>query len=387
MPCIPSELKGNESEIDWESSNSHLFLNPRGDEKANERASVLLPIDHEFAGHIWLATSGSTAAVGQSIKYAAIPKSAFLLSARAVIEHLEVCSKDVWVSPLPNFHVGGLAILARSYLSGMKVFSVRGKWQLQNYLDAIDDSKGTLSSLVPAQIFDIVSARVKAPPTLKAILVGGGRLSPVLYLRAKELGWPLLPSYGMTEAASTIASAPLHWMKSDYPPMLLLPHIELEVDEQHCFKFLGGSLLTAYAEISVDSCNIYDPKKEGWFSSSDRGLKNGNEVELWGRITDFVKIGGESVELTKLEALLDELKIELGCCQDIALLAVPNDRLGHRIALVIAGPSNDIIERLVSTYQQRVMPFEQIRSTHHLQVLPRTPLGKLQRSLLLNSIS
>src|SRR5690606_29685378 len=46
-----------------------------------------------------------------------------------------------------------------------------------------------------------------APPNLKGVFVGGGELRNQLYLSATRLGWPLLPTYGMTEACSQVATA------------------------------------------------------------------------------------------------------------------------------------------------------------------------------------
>ena len=63
------------------------------------------------------------------------------------------------------------------------------------------------SSLVPAQVLDLVRAGLRPPPVLRAIVVGGGAISAELYRDARALGWPVLPSYGMTECCSQIATA------------------------------------------------------------------------------------------------------------------------------------------------------------------------------------
>ena len=40
-------------------------------------------------------------------------------------------------------------------------------------------------------------------------MTGGGALDPSLYKQARDLGWPLLPSYGLTECGSQVATASL----------------------------------------------------------------------------------------------------------------------------------------------------------------------------------
>ena len=67
----------------------------------------------------------------------------------------------------------------------------------------------THTSLVPTQVHDLVKADLRAPETLKAIVVGGGHLDAATGRLARTLGWPVLASYGMTEAASQIATQTL----------------------------------------------------------------------------------------------------------------------------------------------------------------------------------
>lgn len=374
-------------DIDWDSDECHLLLNHRADNDAKSVAANILPSRNEFLGHIWLATSGSTTANRHSIRYVALSKKAICASAKSVNMHLNADKSDVWVNPLPTFHVGGLAVLARSLLCGMRVIHLDGKWHLNTYLETLSNNKATLSSLVPTQVYDIVCANAVAPPSLRAVVVGGGALAPTLYSKAASLGWKLLPSYGMTETASQIATAPLNWTQKDFPPLQLLSHLDLKIDDQKRFIISGNSLLTAYARIDGDHCIVEDPKIDGWFTANDLGARNGQFIEPWGRSDDFIKVSGENVEMGKLEAFLEELKLAKDCKEDIALMAVPDNRLGHKLVLAVAGKSNPTIEALVATFQCNVMPYEQIRDVHYLNQLPRSPLGKLLRGRLFDLIN
>jgi o-succinylbenzoate---CoA ligase len=174
-------------DIDWLSTDSHVLLNPRMPEEERRRLESLVV---DLPGHVWLATSGTTGA----LKLTALSKRALLASAAAVNRHLQSDDRDVWLCVLPTFHVGGLGIYARAFLSGARV--VTSGWE-----------DVTLASLVPAQVTDLVRDRVEAPPSLRAVVVGGGALSEELYAAARALGWPLLPSYGMTECCSQVATA------------------------------------------------------------------------------------------------------------------------------------------------------------------------------------
>src|SRR5687768_11733428 len=136
--------------------------------------------------HVWLATSGTSGA----LKLTALSKKALLASAASVNRHLQSDSKDVWCCVLPTFHVGGLGIYARALLSGARV--ITEGWDPVRFGANPEIS---LASLVPAQVADLVRLGVRAPRSIRAVIVGGGALGTGLYAQAGELGWPVLPSY------------------------------------------------------------------------------------------------------------------------------------------------------------------------------------------------
>src|SRR5947209_7140162 len=96
--------------------------------------------------HVFVATSGTTG----DVKLVALSKDAILASAAAVNVRLGAGRDDVWCCVLPTFHVGGLGIHARAYLSGARVVTMR--WDPQAFVRA----GSTLASLVPAQVHDLV---------------------------------------------------------------------------------------------------------------------------------------------------------------------------------------------------------------------------------------
>ncbi|HEU5163432.1 MAG TPA: AMP-binding protein, partial [Thermoanaerobaculia bacterium] len=190
--------------IDFESEATELLLNPRlpGDEK--ERLTRIVRDLPPLAAHVWVTTSGSSGA----LKLVALSKKAILASAAAANRHLEARRRDVWLSPLPDFHVGGIGIRARAALTTSAVVKL-DRWSVQAFADLAEEEDVTLTALVPAQVADLVATGAQAPRALRAIVVGGGALEPRLYRDARKLGWPLLPSYGLTEACSQVATAPL----------------------------------------------------------------------------------------------------------------------------------------------------------------------------------
>jgi acyl-CoA synthetase (AMP-forming)/AMP-acid ligase II len=86
-----------------------------------------------------------------------------------------------------------------------------------------------------------------------------------------------------------------------------------------------------------------------------------------------VKIGGESVDLARLDNILAEIAGD-----SAAIVALPDARLGHVIALA----STVDVAKIVDAFNARVHPFERIRATYRITEIPRSPLGKLLRTQL-----
>lgn len=353
--------------IDLTSADSHILLNERLPEQEKQMLRALVKGVPLLAGHVWIATSGTTG----SLKMTALSKKALLSSAFAVNRHLEATASDVWACVLPTYHVGGLGIYIRGSVSGARIVS--STWEPLAFAELCRNSNVTLSSLVPAQVSDLVREGLEAPPSLRAIVVGGGALSRELYDAARGLGWPVLSSYGMTETCSQVATA-----KGDSPDLILLDHFEARTEEDGRLAFRGEALLTGYAEWEQGMPRFVHVLQRGWLVTEDLGDLDGRVLRVLGRRGDFVKIGGESVDLTRLDAILSSI-----AGSGAAVIAMPDERLGHVIHLAVSDGNAAAIER---AFNERVAPFERSRAIHPVDAIPRTDLGKLMRRKLAESL-
>ena len=335
--------------IDFESAESHLLLNPRMPAAEREKLESIVP---SVAAHVFVATSGSTGA----LKLVALSKQAILASAAAVNERLGVTSRDVWAAVLPSFHVGGLGVFARCHLAGARALPM--VWDARTFVE----SEATIASLVPAQVHDLITAGMTPSRNLRAVLVGGGAFGETAIARARDAGWPVLPSYGMTECCSTISIEDG-----------LLRHLDARVEPDGRLAFRGASLMTGY----VTQQGLIDPKIDGWFISEDAGGVEGRTLRIRGRVADFVKIGGESVDLGRLDRILAALAGDAA-----AIVPIPDARLGHVIHLA----STIAADALVDAFNKRVHPFERIREVHRVDTIPRSGLGKVLRGKLLSML-
>lgn len=367
--------------IDWSAKEGAVIVNPRLPLKQQELANRYLGRRSPWPDHLWLATSGTYAHTIDETKWVALSKEALLASAEGVNKHLAASCEDRWLHALPNFHVGGIAIWARAHLSHSRVFHFEGRWNPQRFTHMAWRKGITLSALVPTQLYDLVMENCKAPPTLRATIIGGGRLDDNLYSRAKELGWKPLPTYGLTECSSQVATAPLSSLEEEeiiegaFTP---LPHVELSINSVGLLQISSAALLTVYGYVNAKGVKFVDPKdSQGRFCTEDRCALEKGTLILYGRSSEFIKIAGESASLGQLNALLSSIKCEMKLHGEHRLIVVEDSRLGHAIHLAEVETPEEPLSKLVDTYNKSVLPPLRIQKTHHLHKIPKTELGKV----------
>ena len=366
----------NENRINWEDKDSHYFFNPHHPRASDfKKLATQIPV---LKAHIYLYTSSGS-------KVCLLSKKALLSSARLANKNLQATSKDKWLISLPIFHVSGLSIIARAFLSGSAYSFQKGSWNPMSFQKQIEKEKITLSSLVPTQVYDLVQHNLKAPTSLRALLVGGAFLSSDLYHCARDLAWPLLPCYGATETSSHIASADINSLKKkSIPEMNLLDAVELTpVERQGFFKVKTPGLLTAYFDWK--SQKLYDPKdNKGRFLLEDRLSFEKRMLKVYTPPEDQMKVLGEKINLKLLRL---KLKRHLEA-EDIKayLIPLPHERRGWN--LVLMGEIKDFKKLFFvrNQFNKQVSAYERIQSLYLLEEAPQSQFLKLKRSLLLEKI-
>lgn len=364
--------------MNWSSEETTVLFNPRK-YSAEEQARVesLLP---RLSGHIWIESSGTTGAS----KWIALSKRAFLVSAQAVNQHLEVSKGDRWLCAIPTFHVGGLSIFARAELAGVEVVSIAdAAWNALDFYNILERENITLASLVPTQVYDLVQENISAPTKLRAVVIGGAALAPELYLAARKLGWPLLPSFGMTECCSQVATASLESLQHNTFPLLkILPHVDLRLNAEACVEVKSDALATMVVRLNDGAVEILDPRVDGYWPTRDQVELKDGYLRFLQRLDDVVKIAGEQVSLARLNNVL---RTFIGT-EDQVLVATPSERWGSQVDLVTTKSQFAQLEPMLEKYNQQVLPLERIQNIYFLEALPRTELGKIKTQDILKQL-
>jgi O-succinylbenzoic acid--CoA ligase len=362
----------------WISDANHIAVNPYRPEDALGLEEFA--IEQGMSGMCFFQTSGSEG----HPKWVALSKGAFLISAQAVNAHFEVTPADHWLIALPLHHVGGFAILARAYVSGSNVVQDASRWEPHAFLEMCSRHDITIVSLVPTQMHDVVRNRLHAPNNLRAAIIGGAGMSPELAEAARALGWPVFQSYGMTEAASQIATQayPSVGSMSEERALVVLPHWQVRADSAGRLLLRGAALAKGYALSAAEGTWSWQPVGEELVTRDLVSLStcvSRQHLRFMGRESGVVKILGELIHLAPLQARLDSLAMADGLVLPPIIMAMPDLRREIRLILVAESAAG---AGLLELFNAVTEPLCQLSEVVHLPHIPRSPLGKVDVSVL-----
>lgn len=293
--------------------------------------SPLEPRPSAFAGALLgqsphlaaLATSGSTGAP----RVALLSRAAFEASAAASAAHLGWQASERWLLCLPLAHIGGLSVLTRCLLARQCVALVQPRPELgssERLAAAITDTSPTLISMVPAQLDGLLELgeRFVMPASVRGILTGGAAASPALLDRCDARAWPVLTSYGLTEACSQVATqTPGTRRGPGIGVGVPLPGVGLDI-EDGVIRISGPTLASAYLGAGSEV-----PIGAAGFRTRDLGRIEAGQLYVLGRVDDLIISGGENVMPWEVESVLAGCEGVLEAC----VFGIPDARWGEAV--------------------------------------------------------
>ncbi len=324
---------------------------------------------YDLRNHFILFSSGTSAG---ALKGYALAQSALFANAKAVNQHFGLTSDDVWALSLPVYHVGGLSVLARAHLLGNRVIDARG-WDPEAWTKQIHDA--TVPTIVPTQVYDLVSRGLRPPNSLRWAIVGGDFLSQALLEEARRLGWPVTRTFGMSEVSSQLASA----QTPGEAPLRVLPLHEVRIDEGRLLV-RSPALFTLQFELGpslkvTEASALCTP--DGFYLTQDSALLNGDEVKPLGRLGDAVKIAGHLVSFNQLRDDLASFLLPQGLFGQAELALEDDIRKGKRLVLLTLPGA--LSEAAIHDLAHRLQPVK-IDEVRIVSEFERTALGKLKRT-------
>ncbi|MBT8395881.1 MAG: AMP-binding protein [Gemmatimonadetes bacterium] len=306
-------------------------------------------------------TSGRPGVVGLS--YANLWASAEGSAAR-----LDLHPTDRWLASLSPAHVGGIALITRTALTGACLVG-RGPFSVSEFIRLLETDSITHASLVPTMLRQTLAAwgGRPAPESLRCLLIGGAPASDNLVDSATALGFPIALTYGLTEAASQVATAPPALVRKKPGTVgLPLPGLEVRVAENQ--ELLVRGSMVALGRTDVD----------GWLRTGDLAREDG-DGHLWimGRLSDRIISGGVNVDPTEVERVL-ESHSEVTAA---VVVGIPDPEWGERVVAAVTGTMGGSVPTAELDHLSRsnLSSAKRPRAFRVLDSIPRNTNGKVNR--------
>lgn len=331
-------------------------------------------------------TSGTT---GQS-KGAMLTFHNLLWSATASAFRLGTDPGDRWLACLPLYHVGGLSIIFRCCLYGATLVLQPG-FDPAAVSQALEMQGITLVSLVPTMLHRLMEAHPSslAHSQLRCLLIGGAALSPALLESCRALQLPIAATYGLTEAASQVATA-LSAEVSRKPGSVGKPLMfsTVRIVDPHGQALPPGEIGEIVVRGPTVMAGYYrQPEattqtlRNGELYTGDLGYLD-HEGDLWvvQRRADLIVSGGENVYPAEVEQVLRQHP----AIEDACVVGLDDQEWGQRVAAVVMRRSQAQVSaaELIAFCRTRLAGYKQPRLIHFVESLPQTASGKVRRDVV-----
>jgi O-succinylbenzoic acid--CoA ligase len=292
---------------------------------------------------------------------------------------LEHNPRDVWLTVLPLYHIGGISVLIRCARQGGA--AVLDRFDPHRVVDYLQGGKITLISLVPTMLSRVLDIAPGPFPGLRAVLLGGGPVSESLLARAAAGRVPVLSTYGLTEAASQVATVPLAAALARHKVVKPVPGMEVRiVDEGDRLvpPGVGGRVQIRGAAVSPGYLHDRPRVPGAWFTTGDLGQMDADQnLRILGRADDTIITGGENVYPAEVEAAIQEHP----AVREVAVHGLGDPDWGKIVAATVVavgvdeGDLDEFLRNRLAGYKIPIRWF-------FVSSLPRTDLGKIDRSRL-----
>ncbi len=313
-----------------------------------------------------------------------------LWSASASAFRLGVDPADSWLACLPLYHVGGMAIVFRSCLYGTTIV-LKERFDPHDMAETILKQRITLVSLVPTMVRRLleVDNNWHAAPKLRCILVGGAAASHTLLEDCLSRKLPVALTYGLTEAASQVATATPDRVRRK-PGTVGKPLMFCEVRIQGS----GGqdAKVGEIGEILVSGPTVglgYLQSSDGGYLAFPNGVLATGDLgyfdetgDLWivERKDDLIITGGENVYPAEVEQTI----LAHPAVFEASVTGVLDDEWGQRVAALIVPRKDSKLsaDEIIRFCRGRLAGYKIPRLIRFTDILPTGNSGKVQRDLV-----
>jgi O-succinylbenzoic acid--CoA ligase len=204
---------------------------------------------------------------------------------------------------------------------------------------------------------------------IKAVLVGGAAVPSELVERGLDAGLPVLATYGMTEAASQIATVvPGDARASLGTTGRPLSGMQVAIDPDGTITVDGAAVSPGY---------YGEPARRGPLRTNDLGSFDGaGRLIVHGRRDDVIITGGENVHPDEVERVLGLHP----AVADTVVYGLPDPGWGTVVAATVVLSSSATTDELSDFARARLAPFQVPRRWRVDVATPKLGTGKPDRA-------
>jgi O-succinylbenzoic acid--CoA ligase len=338
-----------------------------------------VPLPHtEHSPHVPVAVAPGTAVCVETSGSSGTPKVVPLTfpniaaSVAASRTRLRNGPDDRWLACLPLSHVGGLSVVFRSFEAGGSVIAS----PFDSSGGVIERLNPTIGSMVPTMVHRLADNNMDALASIGLLLVGGAALGRSLAERCVDAGVRLVPTYGLTEAGSQVATAMPG--SSTMAPSCVGPRLDTMdvsiVGSDGKSVSVGATGLIAVDGPAVFGGYLGEEERHGRFVTNDRGwIDSDGMLHVEGRADDVIVSGGEKVSLGHVADFIGSLD----GIDDVCIVGTDDDEWGAIIgAMVVASLPLGSFDKMV---RRGLKPHERPKRWLKRSVIPTLPNGKHDR--------
>ena len=307
---------------------------------------------------------------------------------------------DVIMAVLPFFHIYGMVVIMMLGLAGGGTILVMPRFDMQEFLGAVQKYRVTVLPLVPPIVLGLVKHPAAAQADLSSVRLVFSGAAPLGEDIARELSrklnCPVTQGYGMTEASpvthlSPTANAPMKPGSAG----CVVPNTEVKMvdvvtgammppGQEGELLIRGPQIMKGYLNQPEETAACLD--REGWYHTGDVGYVDADGYFfIVDRTKELIKYKGLQVAPAELEALL----VTHPAVLDAAVVRRADEEAGEVPKAFVVLKADEAsratkAEAIMGWVAERVAPHKRIRQMEFIDQIPKSASGKILRRMLMD---